>query len=94
MTLVVQEGEGEHDIDSKMNFESNQVKQADFGEYVASLHSCNNSTFILQYQVQVGLMSVNCYFYNTVTHVTCNRLWCLEKKVVKLLLGGLKQTNH
>ena len=51
MTLVVQEGEGEHDLDPKTNFESNEVKQADFGEYVASLHSCNNNTFILQYQV-------------------------------------------
>ena len=51
MTLVVQEGEEERDIDSRMNFDNNEVKQAEFGEYVASLHSCNNSTFILQYQV-------------------------------------------
>ena len=60
MTLVVQEGEEEHDIDSKMNFESNQVKQADFGEYVASLHSCNNSTFILQYQVLSAMVYNEC----------------------------------
>ena len=56
MTLVVQEGEGEPGIDSKINFESNRVKQADFGEYVASLHSCNNNTFILQYQVYIYIL--------------------------------------
>ena len=51
ITLVVQERE-ERDISSqKINFESNLVEQTDFGEYVASLHACNNSTFNLQYQV-------------------------------------------
>ena len=55
MTLVVHEGE-EGDINSqKMNFESYPVKQNEFGEYVASLHAYNNSTFILQYQVIVPI---------------------------------------
>ena len=51
MALVVQEGDGEEEVNLEQNFESNPVTQEEFGEYVASLHSCNNSTFILQYEV-------------------------------------------
>ena len=51
MTLYVQEGEVEDGMILEQNFESNPVTQQEFGEYVASLHSYNNSTFILQYQV-------------------------------------------
>ena len=51
MALVVQEGDGEDEMNLEHNFESNPVTQEEFGEYVASLHSCNNSTFILQYEV-------------------------------------------
>ena len=49
--LLVEEGEGDHNVSEKTNFESNPVKQKNFGEYVASLHSCNNSEFIQQYEV-------------------------------------------
>ena len=38
----------------EQNFESNLVSQAEFGEYVASLHSHNNGTFILQYEVCIA----------------------------------------
>ena len=51
MALVVHEGEGEDGMNLAQSFESNPVTQQEFGEYVASLHSCNNSTFILQYEV-------------------------------------------
>ena len=51
MALVVQEGDGEEEVNLEQNFESNPVTQEEFGEYVASLHSSNNSTFILQYEV-------------------------------------------
>ena len=51
MALVVQEGDGEEEVNLGQNFESNPVTQEEFGEYVASLHSCNNSTFVLQYEV-------------------------------------------
>ena len=51
MALVVHEGEGEDGVNLRQNFESNPVTQQEFGEYVASLHSCNGSTFILQFEV-------------------------------------------
>ena len=52
VALVVHKGEGEEDdLDLRRDFESNPVTQEEFGEYVASLHSCNNSTFILQFEV-------------------------------------------
>ena len=53
MALAVHEGEGGDEINFEQNFESNLVSQPEFGEYVASLHSCNNSTFILQYEVSI-----------------------------------------
>ena len=53
MTLVVHEGEGEGGMDPKRNFESNPVTQEELGEYVASLHSCNSSTFVLQFEVHI-----------------------------------------
>ena len=51
MALVVHEGEGEDGSILEQDFESNLVTEEEFGEYVASLHSCNNSTFALQYEV-------------------------------------------
>ena len=52
VALVVHKGEGEEDdLDLRRDFESNPVTQEEFGEYVASLHSCNSSTFILQFEV-------------------------------------------
>ena len=51
MALVVHEGEGEDGSNLEQDFESNPVTEEEFGEYVASLHSCNNSTFVLQYEV-------------------------------------------
>ena len=51
VALVVHKGEGEDGVSPAQNFESNPVTQQDFGDYVASLHSCNNSTFVLQYEV-------------------------------------------
>ena len=54
ISLVVHEGEGEDEMTPEQNFESNPVSQAEFGEYVASLHSHNNGTFILQYEVCIA----------------------------------------
>ena len=51
VALVVHEGEGEDGANLRQNFESNPVTLLEFGEYVASLHSCNNSTVVLQYEV-------------------------------------------
>ena len=51
VALVVHEGEGEDRSILEQDFESNPVAEEEFGEYVASLHSCNNSTFVLQYEV-------------------------------------------
>ena len=51
MALAVHEGEGEDGSILEHDFESNPVTVEEFGEYVASLHSCNNSTFVLQYEV-------------------------------------------
>ena len=51
MNLIVQEGDDIDDSNQKMNFESNLIREKDFGEYVASLHSFSNSSFILQYHV-------------------------------------------
>ena len=51
VALVVHDGEGEDEANLEQDFESNPVTQEEFGEYVASLHSYNNSTFVLQYEV-------------------------------------------
>ena len=51
MALVVHVEEGEDGANLEQDFESNPVTEEEFGEYVASLHSCNNSTFVLQYEV-------------------------------------------
>ena len=51
VALVVHEGKGEAGSILEQDFESNPVTEEEFGEYVASLHSCNNSTFVLQYEV-------------------------------------------
>ena len=51
VALIVHKGEGENGMNLAQNFESNPVTQPEFGEYVASLHSCNNNTFVLQYEV-------------------------------------------
>ena len=52
VALVVHKGEGEEeDVDLRRDFDSNLVTREEFGEYVASLHSCNGSTFILQFEV-------------------------------------------
>ena len=51
VALVVHEEEGDDEMNLRQNFESNPVTQKEFGEYVASLHSCNGSTFILQFEV-------------------------------------------
>ena len=54
MTLVVHDAGDQGEIETNLagqNFESNPVTLQEFGEYVANLHSCNGSTFILQYEV-------------------------------------------
>ena len=54
VALVIHKVEGEEDdLDLRRDFESNLVTQEEFGEYVASLHSCNGSTFILQFEVSM-----------------------------------------
>ena len=53
ITLIVYEGEGEDEVNLRQTFESNLVTQEEFGEYVASLHSYNGSTFILQFEVLI-----------------------------------------
>ena len=52
MTLIVQEHEREEENMKTMEFESYPVEQNKFGEYIASLHAYNSSTFVLQYQVK------------------------------------------
>ena len=59
INLTVYEGDDSDDIDQKMNFESNLIREKDFGEYVASLHSFNNSTFIVQYHVSLICSVIN-----------------------------------
>ena len=49
--LTVQDEDGEGGDKKKLDFESRLVIEDDYGQYVASLHSGNNSMFILQYQV-------------------------------------------
>ena len=76
---MVEEGEGGAGEGSlRQNFESYPVTQLEFGEYVASLHSYDNSTFILQYQVATTSYSytqnifgrlVSLYTYNYYDHV-------------------------
>ena len=64
MTLFVQDGGGEGEQHQELKFESNSVTQKEFGEYVAGLHSCNNSMFILQYQVLlIGVWCSSLYGY-------------------------------
>ena len=58
VALVVHEEEEEDEMNLRQNFESNPVTQQEFGEYVASLHSCNGSTFILQFEV---LLIIYCH---------------------------------
>ena len=53
ITLIIHEGEGEDEVNLRQTFESNLVTQEEFGEYVASLHSYNGSTFILQFEVLI-----------------------------------------
>ena len=64
--LVVKEVEEDNinAVSEKANFESNPVKQKDFGEYVASLHACNNSAFICQYQVHNYIHLINLTTHN------------------------------
>ena len=66
MILVVQEEGGESEKHQELKFESNPVTQKEFGEYVAGLHSRNNSMFILQYQV---LLIARCMVLNMVTQI-------------------------
>ena len=62
VALVVHKGEGEEeDVDLRRDFDSNLVTQEEFGEYVASLHSCNGSTFILQFEVLMRSQYRNTY---------------------------------
>ena len=58
VALVVHEEEGEDEMNLRQNFESNPVTQQEFGEYVASLHSCNGSTFILQFEVLLNAITM------------------------------------
>ena len=59
MALVVYKEEREDEMNLEQNFKSNPVAQEEFGEYVASLHSNNNSTFVLQYEVLLTIAQ-NC----------------------------------
>ena len=70
VALVVHEGEGEDGMNLTQNFESNLVTQPEFGEYVASLHSCNNSTFVLQYKVLLSQYTnfTNCKLMGIYSH--------------------------
>ena len=53
MILEVQKEEEEGGNNKELDFDSNLVTEKEFGEYVESLHSCNNRLFIVQYQVQL-----------------------------------------
>ena len=51
VNLIVQNDQEQGEQDPKLSFESHPVTLNEFGEYVASSHSHNNSTFVLQFQV-------------------------------------------
>ena len=84
MTLVVHDHAGDQGEDETnlagQNFESNPVTQQEFGEYVASLHSCNGSTFILQYEVLLTKLNMK---LKLVQFYICSH-WRQEKRVKKL----------
>ena len=79
MILVVQEEGGESEKHQELKFESNPVTQKEFGEYVAGLHSRNNSMFILQYQV---LLIARCMVLNIWIHkfLSYYSPWYQEKR--------------
>ena len=60
--LIVNDEDEESGNKKKLDFESQPMLVDEFGEYVSSLHSCNNNTFILQYQV-----CINKIIYSTMT---------------------------
>lgn len=51
INLIVRDEDGQIKQSQKLNLESHSVTQDEFGEYVASSHAHNNSTFVLQFQV-------------------------------------------
>ena len=55
MNLIITEANEEDGQTEAISLESHPVEQNEFGEYVASLHSSNNTFFILQYQVYIEL---------------------------------------
>ena len=92
VVLEVQEGEEKGESTNRPNFDSNPVTQKEFGEYVESLHSCNNSTFILQYQVQ---SHHHCSF-KICTCITLSSYcspWHQEKRAERFDLGSQKLIN-
>ena len=92
MALVVHEEEGEDEVNLRQTFESNPVTQEEFGEYVASLHSYNGSTFILQFEVLITTIII--YKLHTNEYYLHCSLWCQEKRVKKLLWEDRKQIDH
>ena len=80
MILEIHKGERKGETNRELNFDSNPVTEKEFGEYVASLHSCSNGAFTLQYQVQLSRCSF--IFLNTLLFSP----WYLEKRVEKLIL--------
>ena len=51
VNLIVQDDQEQGEQDPKLSFESHPVTHNEFGDYVASSHSHNDSTFVLQFQV-------------------------------------------
>ena len=86
MALVVHDGEGEdQEANLEQDFESNPVTEEEFGEYVASLHSCNNSTFVLQYEV---IQYNNCAVIQSYTLMSIIMLTFYNNKVIGIRRGG------
>ena len=65
VTLSVLDEDGESENKKKLDFETRPMVVDEFGEYVASLHSCNNNTFLLQYQVCIIHKMAS---YNNITY--------------------------
>ena len=74
MTLTVLDEDGESENKKKLDLETRPIAIDEFGEYVARLHSCNNNTFILEYQVCIKLIK---WLAITIFHTHYNYYQCM-----------------
>ena len=108
--LNVIDEDGESENKKKLDFETRPMAIDEFGEYVSSLHSCSNNTFILQYQVciksiewlAITILHVHyiisvCKDYgylNLILYDSIISHWYQERMESWLLLDSLKITSH